>query len=152
MRAVRTPQETTREAEDVDEDDDDEEEEIINLVSFSALLIPLLQTSTFLPLRLSSAPAPPFLLRLSSLPPPLLHPSDLLAPSSHPLFPLLPPVLLFPPSAFTFFDPNDPACLEILLDPQTTIPELFAVIRQWVPQVQHKIDLIGNEVGVRQGL
>ncbi|XP_046892444.1 CAP-Gly domain-containing linker protein 3 [Hypomesus transpacificus] len=48
--------------------------------------------------------------------------------------------------AFTFFDPNDPACLEILLDPQTTIPELFAVIRQWVPQVQHKIDLIGNEI------
>ncbi|XP_062328254.1 CAP-Gly domain-containing linker protein 3 isoform X1 [Osmerus eperlanus] len=48
--------------------------------------------------------------------------------------------------AFTFFDPNDPACLEILLDPQTTIPELFAIIRQWVPQVQHKIDLIGNEI------
>ncbi|XP_020363306.1 CAP-Gly domain-containing linker protein 3 isoform X1 [Oncorhynchus kisutch] len=48
--------------------------------------------------------------------------------------------------AFTFFDPNDPACLEILLDPRTTIPELFAIIRQWVPQVQHKIDLIGNEI------
>ncbi|XP_071212933.1 CAP-Gly domain-containing linker protein 3-like isoform X1 [Salvelinus alpinus] len=47
---------------------------------------------------------------------------------------------------FTFFDPNDPACLEILLDPSTTIPELFAIIRQWVPQVQHKIDLIGNEI------
>uniref|UniRef100_A0A8C8FS54 CAP-Gly domain-containing protein n=1 Tax=Oncorhynchus tshawytscha TaxID=74940 RepID=A0A8C8FS54_ONCTS len=47
---------------------------------------------------------------------------------------------------FTFFDPNDPACLEILLDPRTTIPELFAIIRQWVPQVQHKIDLIGNEI------
>ncbi|KAJ7990315.1 hypothetical protein DPEC_G00299030 [Dallia pectoralis] len=48
--------------------------------------------------------------------------------------------------AFTFFDPNDPACLEILLDPRTTIPELFAIIRQWVPQVQHKIDLIGSEI------
>ncbi|KAM8903242.1 CAP-Gly domain-containing linker protein 3 isoform 2-T2 [Spinachia spinachia] len=47
---------------------------------------------------------------------------------------------------FTFFDPNDPACLEILLDPQTTIPELFAIVRQWVPQVQHKIDLIGCEI------
>ncbi|MEQ2255585.1 hypothetical protein ILYODFUR_015374, partial [Ilyodon furcidens] len=47
--------------------------------------------------------------------------------------------------AFTFFDPNDPACQEILMDPQTTIPELFAIIRQWVPQVQHKIDVIGNE-------
>ncbi|KAF7656467.1 hypothetical protein LDENG_00040350 [Lucifuga dentata] len=48
--------------------------------------------------------------------------------------------------AFTFFDPNDPACLEILMDPQTTVPELFAIVRQWVPQVQHKIDVIGNEI------
>ncbi|XP_062409309.1 CAP-Gly domain-containing linker protein 3 isoform X1 [Sardina pilchardus] len=48
--------------------------------------------------------------------------------------------------AFTFFDPNDPACLEILTDPRTTIPELFAIIRQWVPQVQHKIDIIGSEI------
>ncbi|KAK1150763.1 CAP-Gly domain-containing linker protein 3-like isoform X1 [Acipenser oxyrinchus oxyrinchus] len=48
--------------------------------------------------------------------------------------------------AFTFFDPNDPACQEILLDPRTTVPELFAIIRQWVPQVQHKIDVIGNEI------
>ncbi|TNN71035.1 CAP-Gly domain-containing linker protein 3 [Liparis tanakae] len=47
---------------------------------------------------------------------------------------------------FTFFDPNDPACLEILMDPRTTIPELFAIVRQWVPQVQHKIDVIGNEI------
>uniref|UniRef100_A0A8D0GYB7 CAP-Gly domain containing linker protein 3 n=1 Tax=Sphenodon punctatus TaxID=8508 RepID=A0A8D0GYB7_SPHPU len=51
----------------------------------------------------------------------------------------------FPP-AFTFFDPNDPACQEILYDPKTTVPELFAIIRQWVPQVQHKIDIIGNEI------
>ncbi|XP_037123160.1 CAP-Gly domain-containing linker protein 3 [Syngnathus acus] len=48
--------------------------------------------------------------------------------------------------AFTFFDPNDPACLEILTDPRTSIPELFAIVRQWVPQVQHKIDVIGNEI------
>ncbi|TKS80553.1 CAP-Gly domain-containing linker protein 3 [Collichthys lucidus] len=48
--------------------------------------------------------------------------------------------------SFTFFDPNDPACLEILMDPRTTIPELFAIVRQWVPQVQHKIDVIGNEI------
>lgn len=32
------------------------------------------------------------------------------------------------------------------MDPRTTIPELFAIVRQWVPQVQHKIDVIGNEV------
>ncbi|XP_008400224.2 CAP-Gly domain-containing linker protein 3 [Poecilia reticulata] len=48
--------------------------------------------------------------------------------------------------AFTFFDPNDPACQEILADPRTSIPELFAIVRQWVPQVQHKIDVIGNEI------
>ncbi|XP_043910945.1 CAP-Gly domain-containing linker protein 3 isoform X2 [Protopterus annectens] len=48
--------------------------------------------------------------------------------------------------AYTFFDPNDPACQEILFDPRTTVPELFAIIRQWVPQVQHKIDIIGNEI------
>ncbi|GCC33980.1 hypothetical protein chiPu_0012453 [Chiloscyllium punctatum] len=48
--------------------------------------------------------------------------------------------------AFTFFDPNDPACQEILFDPQTTIAELFAIIRQWVPQVQHRIDVIGSEI------
>uniref|UniRef100_A0A674II24 CAP-Gly domain-containing protein n=1 Tax=Terrapene triunguis TaxID=2587831 RepID=A0A674II24_9SAUR len=52
--------------------------------------------------------------------------------------------LLWP--AFTFFDPNDPACQEILYDPKTTVPELFAIIRQWVPQVQHKIDVIGSEI------
>lgn len=32
------------------------------------------------------------------------------------------------------------------MDPRTTVPELFAIVRQWVPQVQHKIDVIGNEV------
>lgn len=48
--------------------------------------------------------------------------------------------------AFTFFDPNDPGCSQILLDPHTTIPQLFAIVRQWVPQVQHKIDIIGAEI------
>lgn len=67
---------------------------------------------------------------------------------SHSLFWGLPLNFSFPrlSPAFTFFDPNDPACLEILMDPRTTIPELFAIVRQWVPQVQHKIDIIGNEV------
>lgn len=61
--------------------------------------------------------------------------------------PACPDLRLIAIPAFTFFDPNDPACQEILFDPQTTIPELFAIVRQWVPQVQHKIDVIGNEVG-----
>lgn len=52
--------------------------------------------------------------------------------------------------AFTFFDPSDAACQEILEDPRTTIPQLFAVLRQWVPQVQHRVDVIGNEI-LRRG-
>ncbi|XP_069787124.1 CAP-Gly domain-containing linker protein 4 isoform X2 [Narcine bancroftii] len=47
---------------------------------------------------------------------------------------------------FSFFDPQDPACKKILHDLKTTIPELFAVLRQWVPQVQQHIDVIGNEI------
>ncbi|XP_038584969.1 CAP-Gly domain-containing linker protein 4-like isoform X3 [Micropterus salmoides] len=47
---------------------------------------------------------------------------------------------------FSFFDPSEPQCREVLLDPSTTIPELFAVLRQWVPQVQKNIDLISNEI------
>lgn len=37
---------------------------------------------------------------------------------------------------FSFFDPNDAACQEILFNPKTSVSELFAILRQWVPQVQ----------------
>ncbi|XP_062829232.1 CAP-Gly domain-containing linker protein 4 isoform X2 [Anolis carolinensis] len=47
---------------------------------------------------------------------------------------------------FSFFDPNDPACQEILFNPKTSVSELFAILRQWVPQVQQNIDVIGNEI------
>ncbi|KAM7026829.1 CAP-Gly domain-containing linker protein 4 isoform 3-T6 [Passerculus sandwichensis] len=47
---------------------------------------------------------------------------------------------------FSFFDPNDAACQEILFDPKTSVSELFAILRQWVPQVQQNIDIIGNEI------
>ncbi|XP_055016158.1 CAP-Gly domain-containing linker protein 4 isoform X1 [Boleophthalmus pectinirostris] len=47
---------------------------------------------------------------------------------------------------FSFFDPSDLRCKEILEDPSTTVPELFAVLRQWMPQVQKNIDVIGNEI------
>ncbi|KAM3849552.1 CAP-Gly domain-containing linker protein 4-like [Diretmus argenteus] len=47
---------------------------------------------------------------------------------------------------FSFFDPSEPQCREVLLDRSTTVPELFAVLRQWVPQVQKNIHLIGNEI------
>uniref|UniRef100_A0A3Q3IAJ2 CAP-Gly domain-containing protein n=1 Tax=Monopterus albus TaxID=43700 RepID=A0A3Q3IAJ2_MONAL len=46
----------------------------------------------------------------------------------------------------SFFDPSDPQCREVLLDPSTTIPELFAVLRQWVPHVQKNVNVIGNEI------
>ena len=45
------------------------------------------------------------------------------------------------------FDPNCEACLEILQSPSTTIPELYAVLRQWNPAPQRNIDLIISEVG-----
>ncbi|KAH0622633.1 hypothetical protein JD844_025105 [Phrynosoma platyrhinos] len=47
---------------------------------------------------------------------------------------------------FSFFDPNDAACQEILFSPETSVSELFAILRQWVPQVQQNIDVIGNEI------
>ncbi|XP_042300091.1 LOW QUALITY PROTEIN: CAP-Gly domain-containing linker protein 4 [Sceloporus undulatus] len=47
---------------------------------------------------------------------------------------------------FSFFDPNDAACQEILFNPETSVSELFAILRQWVPQVQQNIDVIGNEI------
>uniref|UniRef100_A0A3P9H9R8 Si:dkeyp-47f9.4 n=1 Tax=Oryzias latipes TaxID=8090 RepID=A0A3P9H9R8_ORYLA len=49
-------------------------------------------------------------------------------------------------SEFSFFNPSEPQCKEILQDSNTTIPELFAVLRQWVPQVQKNIHLIGSEI------
>uniref|UniRef100_A0A4W5QGK5 CAP-Gly domain containing linker protein family member 4 n=1 Tax=Hucho hucho TaxID=62062 RepID=A0A4W5QGK5_9TELE len=54
-------------------------------------------------------------------------------------------LLSFPPE-FSFFDPEEPQCREVLFEPSTTVPELFAVLRQWVPQVQKNISLIGNEI------
>ncbi|KAK6489432.1 CAP-Gly domain-containing linker protein 4-like [Huso huso] len=47
---------------------------------------------------------------------------------------------------FSFFNPNDPKCQEILFSPRTTVSELFAVLRQWVPQVQQNSSVIGNEI------
>ncbi|KAG1670313.1 CAP-Gly domain-containing linker protein 3 [Nymphon striatum] len=46
----------------------------------------------------------------------------------------------------SFFDPSCPGCQEILRSPSTTIPQLFAILRQWVPQTQQNIDVIINEI------
>lgn len=45
-----------------------------------------------------------------------------------------------------FFDPDCPGCLNTLQDPNTTVPEIFAIIRQWMPQTQKKINLLAEEV------
>lgn len=50
----------------------------------------------------------------------------------------------------TFFDPNCPGCQDILLEPTTTISEIFAIMRQWVPQVQQNIEMFIKEV-LRRG-
>uniref|UniRef100_S4RKU3 CAP-Gly domain containing linker protein family member 4 n=1 Tax=Petromyzon marinus TaxID=7757 RepID=S4RKU3_PETMA len=47
---------------------------------------------------------------------------------------------------FAFFDPKEPSCQTLLLSPSTTVSQLFAVLRQWVPQVQQHVALIGNEM------
>ncbi|XP_075919202.1 CAP-Gly domain-containing linker protein 4-like isoform X4 [Petromyzon marinus] len=51
-----------------------------------------------------------------------------------------------PGSDFAFFDPKEPSCQTLLLSPSTTVSQLFAVLRQWVPQVQQHVALIGNEM------
>lgn len=46
----------------------------------------------------------------------------------------------------SFFDPGCPGCKEILENPNTTVPEIFAVLRQWTPQTQQSLELLVNEV------
>ncbi|CAL1266511.1 unnamed protein product [Larinioides sclopetarius] len=45
-----------------------------------------------------------------------------------------------------FFDPNCPGCMEILQNPGTSIPQIFAIIRQWMPQTQQNIEMLVNEI------
>ncbi|XP_070563228.1 CAP-Gly domain-containing linker protein 4-like isoform X2 [Ptychodera flava] len=46
----------------------------------------------------------------------------------------------------TFFDPHCSGCYKILMDPSTTIAQIYAVIRQWVPQTQQNIEMLGQEI------
>lgn len=45
-----------------------------------------------------------------------------------------------------FFDPSCPGCMEILKDQSTSISQIFAIIRQWMPQTQQNIKLLVNEI------
>lgn len=38
-----------------------------------------------------------------------------------------------------YFDPSCPGCREILNDPKTSVAQIFACMRQWVPQTQRNI-------------
>ncbi|XP_065890295.1 CAP-Gly domain-containing linker protein 3-like isoform X2 [Dysidea avara] len=49
-----------------------------------------------------------------------------------------------------FFDPTCGSCQDILLNPKTSIPQLFAVMRQWVPQTQRNMKMLTREV-LRRG-
>jgi len=46
----------------------------------------------------------------------------------------------------SFFDPTCPGCQDILNNPRTSISEIFAIIRQWVPQIQQHIDIFVSEI------
>lgn len=46
----------------------------------------------------------------------------------------------------SFFDPECPGCRSILENPNTTVPEIFSVLRQWTPQTQQNLDLLIDEV------
>uniref|UniRef100_A0A0B7AJW1 CAP-Gly domain-containing protein n=1 Tax=Arion vulgaris TaxID=1028688 RepID=A0A0B7AJW1_9EUPU len=46
----------------------------------------------------------------------------------------------------SFFDPICPDCREILVNPSTTVPEIFAIMRQWTPQTQQSLALLVDEI------
>ena len=46
----------------------------------------------------------------------------------------------------TFFNIQCHNCREILTNPDTTISQLFAILRQWVPQIQYCIELLVAEI------
>jgi len=46
----------------------------------------------------------------------------------------------------SFFDPQCPGCSSILQNPRTTVSQIFAIIRQWMPQVQKNIGMLIREM------
>ncbi|KAG8238873.1 hypothetical protein J437_LFUL018784, partial [Ladona fulva] len=66
---------------------------------------------------------------------------------SHP--PVDPPLCLdCRQSDLALFDPSCPWCQEIVKNPKTAISEIFAIMRQWVPQTQKNIELFVKEFGL----
>ncbi|XP_077981487.1 CAP-Gly domain-containing linker protein 3-like [Glandiceps talaboti] len=46
----------------------------------------------------------------------------------------------------TFFDPHCPGCYNILMNQNTPVAQIYAIIRQWVPQTQQNIEVLGQEI------
>ena len=61
-------------------------------------------------------------------------------------FPPFSPVSPFRHLDLSFFDPSCPGCSEILKSRETSIGQILAIMRQWVPQTQHNIDKLIMEV------
>ena len=51
----------------------------------------------------------------------------------------------------SFFDVACVGCRPLLSAAETTLPQLYAILRQWTPQTQKNIELIVNEVRGRGG-
>ncbi|CAN8004503.1 unnamed protein product [Ixodes hexagonus] len=49
-----------------------------------------------------------------------------------------------------FFDTDCQGCLDILQSEDTTVPEIFAILRQWVPRTQKDIKMLVGEI-LRRG-
>ena len=48
----------------------------------------------------------------------------------------------------TFFDVTCAGCQSLLYDDATTVSQLFAVLRQWVPHTQQNVLMIIQQVGM----
>ncbi|KAK7099935.1 CAP-Gly domain-containing linker protein 3-like isoform X2 [Littorina saxatilis] len=46
----------------------------------------------------------------------------------------------------SFFDPVCSGCRQILTNPSTTVPEIFAILRQWTPQTQQSLEMLVEEI------
>ncbi|RUS77086.1 hypothetical protein EGW08_015169 [Elysia chlorotica] len=46
----------------------------------------------------------------------------------------------------SFFDPVCPSCRKLMEDPATSIPDIFAIMRQWTPQTQQVMEMLVDEI------
>ena len=46
----------------------------------------------------------------------------------------------------SFFDPGCLGCHKLMEDPATSVPDIFAIMRQWTPQTQQAMEMLVDEV------